>query len=117
MSSAQRRVLEWLLAYPGVYVTARIDGYRVGWSHRWASERWRQNMVGVTADLGMDNRDTAPRAAPLDGPTPPITRPTFAVLQRNGWLRLASHWRGTARYTISRAGILTLREIATEVRP
>lgn len=112
MSPAQHRVLEWLLAYPGVYVTARMDGDSVGWTAWWSSEAAREHMVGTLAVLGSDRRSTAARAAPIAGATPRITRPTFTVLQRHGWLRMVSHWRGTARYTISRAGILAVRGLS-----
>lgn len=117
MTPTQRRVLDWLLAYPSVYVTVRMDGSRVSWSAWWASEAARENMVGTLAVLGSDLSSTASRAAPISGATPQITRPTFAVLQRNGWLRMVKHWRGTASYTISRAGILAVRGLTAEVTP
>lgn len=117
MTPTQQRVLEWLLAYPGVYVTARMNSDRVSWSAWWSSEAARENMVSTLAVLGSDLSSTASRAAPIPGATPHITRPTFAVLQRNGWLRMVKHWRGTASYTISRSGILAVRGLTAEVTP
>lgn len=117
MTAAQRRVLEWLLAYPGVYVTARMDGGDdpVRWSAWWSGEAAREHMVGTLAVLGSDLSTTASRAAAIPGATPRITRPTFGVLQGHGWLRMVKHWRGTASYTISRAGILAVRGLTVEV--
>jgi hypothetical protein len=110
MTPSQRRVLEWLLAYPGVHLIGHADGI-VNWNAMWASEEAREHMVGVVEQLGGDASGTGPRTLPLPGATPRCTRATFLSLQRRGWLRMLAHgrpgkngsWRAT--YQISRPGL------------
>jgi hypothetical protein len=94
LSPAQRRVLEWLRAYPGVRLAGGGAEYP-SWTASWVNEAARQDMVKVVGQaFGIDASKTAPRTlAFLNQATPRCTRRTFAALLRSGYLAKRSSHR------------------------
>lgn len=115
LSRPQRAVLEWLLAYPGVELSHYPFGRDISWTAYWQNAEARAHMVGVFRALGSDVSFTAPRVIDLDGPTPRITYPTFGALMRGGYLRETTRYTsGLTRFTISKRGILAIRQLPQE---
>jgi hypothetical protein len=111
LSPSQRRVLEWLNAWPGVQLAGDIES--VSWTAAWASAEARgeamafARAIGGTAGFGIPSDLRL-----LDWPTPACRRGTFRSLLRSGYLKATGQHRTIPFYrwyTISDGGLDALR--------
>ena len=110
LSAPQRRVLEWLLAYPTVRIVligapfatepylSGPDSY-ASFTAYWQSPAARKDMNAIAGDvLGLP--EVQPYLVDLDGPTPRVTRRIFNALYRRGLLDKVAYSKGS-RYVCS----------------
>ncbi len=122
LTPSQRRVLEWLYAWPGVQLSGDVS--YIGWTAAWASPEARGEAAMFASVMGVDLRFASkPDPRLIDWPTPACRRGTFRSLLRSGYLVATGQHRTIPFYrwyTISAEGVAAIerdRAAGIELEP